>query len=231
MPTCPHCGTSASGNFCTACGQPLQFKRITLHSVIHEVFHFFTHLDKGFPYTLKQLMTQPGTMQRQYFAGQRARHQKPFSMYFICITVAALGMYWIDKTVLRWFDAGEAAELTFFNKYLALVQVLMLPFYALVVFIFFRKAGYNYAEISVQQLYTFSFLFLMVMVIHLLKFIWPSLQTRYVELPAIVAYVVWTNFHFFTSLPRWQVVLLSLVATGVCFAAATMVQDALVKQF
>jgi hypothetical protein len=31
-----------------------------------EVFHFFTHLDRGFPYTLKKLIVSPGTVQRDY---------------------------------------------------------------------------------------------------------------------------------------------------------------------
>src|SRR5689334_7088328 len=48
---CKHCKTTGSGTFCAVCGQALHTKRISLHSILHEAFHFFTHLDHGFPYT------------------------------------------------------------------------------------------------------------------------------------------------------------------------------------
>lgn len=71
----------ASGKYCTECGQAISVKRISVGSIVHEVFHFFTHVDKGLPFTIKKLITHPGTMQREYLDGNRIRHQKPFSMF------------------------------------------------------------------------------------------------------------------------------------------------------
>jgi hypothetical protein len=63
-------------------------------------------------------------------------------------------------------------------------------------FCFSRKAGYNYAEVLIQFLYTFSCLLTIVAMVQLLKFIWPHLQTRYVELPLVLIYTVITSVHF-----------------------------------
>src|SRR4051794_24556688 len=87
---CRYCNTMGAGNFCSACGQKFKTERLTLGLIFHEAFHFFTHLDHGFPYTLKRLLKSPGTMQKEYVDGVRLKYQKPFSMFFLCATVAAL---------------------------------------------------------------------------------------------------------------------------------------------
>src|SRR5215210_6216587 len=107
---CKSCGYSGYGNYCSHCGQPYETRRITLRGLLHDVFHFFTHLDKGFAYTLKQLIIAPGKMQRDYIEGDRARHQKPFSMFFICATITALLRYWINLALMRYFKSGNVSE-------------------------------------------------------------------------------------------------------------------------
>ncbi len=80
--------------------------------MLPEVFHFFTHLDKGFLYTLKSLLKHPGRMQHGYVEGDRSRHQKPFSMFFICLTIAALSRYWIFRGVYG-ADQNDDNEIIF----------------------------------------------------------------------------------------------------------------------
>src|ERR1700754_2075948 len=97
MTTCKNCGHTGEGAYCSNCGQPHAVKRITIHTVLHEVAHLFTHLDSGFLYTLKALAINPGHMQRAYLEGHRSRHQKPFSMFFVCATIAGIGIFWMTK--------------------------------------------------------------------------------------------------------------------------------------
>jgi len=78
-------------------------------------------------------------------------------------------------------------------------------------------------------LYTFSFLLLMVATIQLLKFIWPHLQTRYIELPAIIIYSAITNATFFNRHRKWVLVLKSILATTLCFILAEITQDFLIN--
>lgn len=226
---CRVCRMPAAEKFCQHCGEQVAVKKITASSILHEVFHYFTHLDKGFPYTLKQLIRKPGTMQKEYVEGMRSKHQKPFSMFFICITITALGLYWINYMLVKYFGKDNSDELFFFQQYMVWLQFLLLPFYSLAMFLLFRKSGYNYGEIVVLMLYTFSVLFIILVMIHLLKFIVPDLETRYLELPAALVYSLVTNFRFFKLQPRWKVALKTVVACGVIFLLAALTQDNLIK--
>jgi len=226
--TCKQCGSHGNGKFCSTCGQLYAVKKITVKGILHEIFHFFTHLEKGFPYTLRKLITNPGEMQREYIEGQRVRHQKPFSMYFLSVTAAALLYYWINYTLVRYLHT-DADELTFFNRYMVMLQIALVPVYSLITWIFFIKARYNYAETLVLLLYSFSMILLMAACIQLLKFIWPHLQTRYVELPLITIYLTLTNIRFFNEIPKWSAFARSVLATALCFLAATYTQDQLVS--
>jgi hypothetical protein len=83
---CKYCQQAGTGKYCNQCGQLFVAKRITFSSIRHEVFHFFTHMDKGILFTLKKLITSPGAMQRDYIHGDRFKRQKPFSTFFIGAT-------------------------------------------------------------------------------------------------------------------------------------------------
>jgi hypothetical protein len=225
---CRSCGTIVNGSYCSNCGQKINIKRITLPDLLHEVFHFFTHLDKGFPFTLKSLIKAPGTMQKAYLEGDRARHQKPFSMFFISATISALIYYWVHRALMQYFEAGDQHEAEFFNHYWVVLHICLFPFYSLFTYLCFKKAGYYYGEIGVFQLYTFSFIFLVLSILQLTKFIYPSIETRYLEVPLLLIYAIITNLNFFTGIKRISVILLSILNIGLTFLLAAAVQDTLI---
>ena len=222
---CRYCGFSGVENYCNRCGQPFTTKRISLSGLLHDVFHFFTHLDRGFGYTLKKLIIAPGYMQKNYIEGERNKHQKPFSMFFICATVAALSRYWIFSALMKYYNTGNISEANFFHEYMVIVHIAMLPFYVFITYLFFYKSRYNYAEIGVLILYTMSIFFLAATIIALLKFIWPHLDTAYIELPIFIIYNVVTFINFFDKLPRWIVVLKSIFIIIILFFLVRIVED------
>lgn len=63
---CKSYGFSGNENYCSRCGLPHKTKRISMTGLLHDVFHFFTHLEKGFGYTVKMLIISPGHMQWKY---------------------------------------------------------------------------------------------------------------------------------------------------------------------
>lgn len=223
--TCKSCGQSGPGQYCSNCGQVYQPKRITVPGLMHDVFHFFTHLDKGFGYTLKQLITAPGQMQREYIEGKRNRHQKPFSMFFICITLAALIRYWVYTVLLKYYNTGDASEISFINEYMVILQIILLPIHILITYLFFYKSKYNYAEIGVFILYTVSIFGLIVTFVSPLKFIWWGMDSAYVELPIIVIYNTLTFIHFFNTIPRWIVILKSLFTLLIGFVIVNYLEE------
>lgn len=225
MQVCKSCGKSGNGKYCSQCGQTYEIKRITLKGLLHDVFHFFTHLDKGFGFTLRQLFTVPGKMQYEYIAGNRHPYQKPFSMFFICATVAGLGRYWIYLAVLRYYHTGNIAEANFFHEYLVALQILLLPFNVLLTYFLFYKTNYNYAETGVFLLYTTSGFFLIVTVISLLRFIWPSLDTALIELPLLTIYNAVSFLNFYTQQAKWLVVVKSIILFACLFFTTQIIED------
>jgi len=212
-------------NYCGQCGHPAAVNRITFKSLLLDVFHLFTHVDKGILYTIKKLITSPGTMQRNYIEGDRARHQKPFAMFFISATVAGLIRYWINIALVNYYQGGDAVEGDLFHKYLVIIHIFLLPLYVLITYLVFYKKKFNYAEVGVMVLYTTSFFFLITTFIWLLRFIWPQLDTAYIELPVIALYNMITFINFYREDKVWLIVIKSLITVTLIFLAAGFFED------
>jgi len=225
MQTCKSCGNEGTGKYCNNCGQSYATKRISSKSLLHDVFHFFTHLEKGFGYTLKQLIVAPGIMQRDYVQGKRSRHQKPFSMFFICISINAIVRYFIFEILAKYFHTDTLAEADYFHQYQLFLYLALVPLMSAITWLFFLKAQYNFAEIVVSQLYSFSFILLIVIPIGFLKFIWNSLDTAYIELPLICIYSVITFIRFFNHTNRWVTAVKGLVVILLLFFIVQKVED------
>lgn len=227
---CKSCNQSSEGRYCSRCGQQLQTKRITFLGLLHDVFHLFTHMDRGILLTLKMLIVSPGLMQRQYIEGDRSRHQKPFAMFFISATVFALLLYWINVALINYYDAGDVKEALFFNKYMVMLLIGSIPFYTLLTYLFFISSRYNIAEIGVLVLYTVSMSILAIACINMLKFIWPRLETRYIEFPFIVIYNTITFMFFFDTSTRWIVILKSIACITIFYLTVASLQDVIVER-
>jgi hypothetical protein len=222
---CKSCGVSGSGNYCSNCGQSLKVERISIPSLLRDLLYFFTHMEKGFGYTLKQLLLAPGQMQRNYINGRRSIHQKPFSMFLICATITAIARYWILTLFIRYYHIDTVSEATFFHEYMVLTYLFLVPSYVLIAYLLFFRSGYNFAEIGVLTLYMVSILFLASNIISLLKLVFPYLDTAYVEFPIFTIYLTITLINFFQSIPRWQVIIKSIVLMILVFFINNFTED------
>lgn len=78
---CLNCGTTVPDKYCTNCGQEnLELRENFLHLMLHSVGHYF-HFESKFFNSLIPLFTKPGYLTKEYFAGRRASHLNPISMY------------------------------------------------------------------------------------------------------------------------------------------------------
>jgi hypothetical protein len=226
--TCKSCGSSGRGNFCSHCGQSLNTKRITVTELIREIYHYFTHIEKGFLFTLKQLVIAPGLMQRTYIQGKRNIHQKPFSMFLICATISAVSRYWIFNAIIHYYHTDIVSEAKFFHEYMVMMFILLVPVYVLITYLLFYKSGYNYAEIGVLILYMAAIFFLLAVLIGFLKLIFPHLDTVYIEFPVYIIYITITLINFFKTMPRWQVAIKSLIIITAIILINQVMEDLLI---
>lgn len=226
---CPSCGYTGHDKYCSRCGHLLDVKRLTMKGLIQDVIHLFTKFEKGFGYTLKQLIIAPGHLQRSYIQGNRKKNQSPFSMFFICATIAAVARYWILIYIETHLHSINTTEANFFKEYMVLLYILLVPLYALILYFLFYKSGYNYTEMIVLLLYTLSIIFLASPVLFLLMIIWPYLDVMYVEFVIYVIYFVITLLNFFKNYPRWKVYLLSILVFALAFIINQVMEDLVMK--
>jgi hypothetical protein len=152
-------------------------------------------------------------------------YQKPFSMFLLCGTIAAVIRYWIFYTLVQIYQTDTFFEAQFFHEYMVIMYIALVPFYALTIYLLFIKSGYNYAEVGVMLLYTSSIFFLLACLICFLKFIFPDFDTAYVELPLFTFYLFITLFKFFKTIPWWIVAIKSLIIIAVIFSINQVMEN------
>lgn len=108
---CLNCGTTVTDKFCPSCGQEnLELHENFLHLVLHSVGHYF-HFESKFFNSIVPLFTKPGYLTKEYFAGRRASHLNPISMY-ISISILFFFLFTANsnsnkKDILEEKDAQE----------------------------------------------------------------------------------------------------------------------------
>jgi hypothetical protein len=216
MTTCINCSYKSDGKFCPNCGQPLEYERIKLSSLLHDVVHTFTHFEHKLLFTIKELAVRPGFMQKNFLHGYRAKSQKPFSMFVVCGTVCSLVLYFI-------YMHTSNAEEYFYKHYWVFLHAALLPFYAFSTWLFFKSSRLYYAEALVLTIYMLGFMLLLVIPINLLRYSFNNGVVLLGEVIVLIAYTIWTNLNFFDNKPSWLITVKSFICIVLNFAVFNVI--------
>lgn len=87
-PACPDCGSHAVATFCAHCGerQPSHADYTARH-IAGEVLSEFVSVDGRLWRSIVALLSKPGFLTAEYFAGRRNRYMRPFGL-FVMLNVA-----------------------------------------------------------------------------------------------------------------------------------------------
>ena len=80
---CANCGASMQGEFCHECGQSIHSVLKPVHGMLEETMETVLHIDGRIVHTLPPLLTKPGFLTMEYFAGRRVRYIAPFRLMFV----------------------------------------------------------------------------------------------------------------------------------------------------
>ena len=96
---CTNCGHPNAEVFCARCGekQP-DHHDVSLGHFFHELAHELLHLDSKLFRTLRVLVTRPGELTADYFAGRKTRYITPLRL-FLTLFALQLIVYTIYKPV------------------------------------------------------------------------------------------------------------------------------------
>jgi hypothetical protein len=116
---CGNCGTALAGEYCGKCGQRHEPHVHSLGHFAGEAFESITHADSRLWRTLWYLLSRPGVLTREFFAGRRVSYLPPFRLYLVitlvCFLVASLpeqltGGKTLAKTQQKKAEMDQAAN-------------------------------------------------------------------------------------------------------------------------
>lgn len=158
---CQNCSTLILNNFCDNCGQK-KFKKIDRKYIWDEIQYTFLHTNKGFLYSVKNIIKNPGKTARAFIEGNRVNHYKPILLVFVLsgistfISVKIIGF----EKIMSAFYVKETLNsaymndvMTFIKSYNSILMLFLIPFFALTTKLTFRKWGNNYYEHIVINAY------------------------------------------------------------------------------
>lgn len=162
---CQNCNEVITLSFCSNCGQK-KYKRVDRKYLWDEIQYTVIHTNKGFLYSVKSVLKNPGKTARQYIDGNRVSHYKPISLVFVLSGIATFLSYKVLKLKevtnayfsQQHLNSGFMNDaMSFMSSYTSLLMLLLVPLFALTTKIAFRKWGHNYYEHVVMNAYILSF--------------------------------------------------------------------------
>lgn len=151
---CQNCESQIDQNFCGNCGQK-KYKRIDRKYLIDEIQYLAIHTNKGFFYSIKNIIRNPGKTALDFINGNRVNHYKPLYLAFLLCGFSAFLSYQflgLNKIMQIVFEQSgnwtpELSKfMAFYSSYNSFIMLLMVPVFAIFTSLAFRKWGQNYYE-------------------------------------------------------------------------------------
>ena len=186
MADCLNCGQALTerARYCPACGQSTRILRRPWLQALREVLDELFDFDGRMLQSLRLLLTQPGRLPLDYNDGRRVAHTSPVRMYLLI----SLLFFFVLPVIVP--PTPEAApEHHFAVDLYSRGMFLLLPIYALLLKLFYRR--FFYLEHLVYSAYLFSAMFIAIGAMMAIE----ELSNRYLLLLGvqlvILAYVLW----------------------------------------
>lgn len=167
---CKNCQSTFEGIYCSKCGQKYIEDRFSLRQILRDLFQMITNLEKGFWFTMRELLVRPDQVIKAYLSGITVKYYNPFRYYFIIIAVSALlqvslGIFDLQQTAIRdTFNPNMSEEelqrqlaiMEGVKKFLNFIPLIILPFVSTFFYWIFRKRGWNFAEHLISSTYIYG---------------------------------------------------------------------------
>ncbi len=158
---CANCTAVFSSAYCPDCGQKAGIGRLAMHNLVHELWHGFTHTDKGIIRLWTDLLLRPAVAYNNYFSGRRKEYFSPVVFFLL-----SFGLYiYLDQQVFDYQDyifKQHTGHLfnneigRFVQEHAKYIALALLPVQSLVSYAFFSKR-YNLAECITFWLFCVAF--------------------------------------------------------------------------
>lgn len=215
---CLNCNNNIEQNFCSNCGQK-KYKRIDRKYIWEEVQYSTVHMNKGFFYSIKIILKNPGKAARTFIDGNRVNHYKPIALIFILTGISSFIAYQMiglgemtDKVnALQTQDAEQLKMMKNINNYIqtymSFFLLAMLPFLALFSRWSFKSFGNNFYEHVLMNAYILIYSILIsLLVFYPLLYIFKDNETAFmtISLFSSLSYLVILPYFYKNFYPEFS---------------------------
>lgn len=206
---CSHCGYGYDGRCCPQCGMPAGNERFTFKRLIRNFLDIWGFGSRPMFRTIRDLFWRPGYMIRDYLSGHYLSYFPPFKMLAVLtaiIVVLALLFHTKDndfggilieaidavtrnvkdkpvaegiKRVIRYFSDNDLYRI--FAQNIVMI---------IVVWMLFRKKGYNLVETAFSQIYINCQFHIITILFLLITFKLPETSILPYSVPSMVAFIM-----------------------------------------
>lgn len=152
--------SSQSTERCVNCGHPRELQRINGNYIVSEIASLLS-FEKGFLFTLRELLLRPGLSVRHFIVKDRSRFVKPVIFIIVCSLIYSLLQQltsfedgYINYQFDDWSQSATGMIFKWISKNYGYANILMALFIGLWAKLFFRKYAYSYYEIFILLLFT-----------------------------------------------------------------------------
>ena len=153
---CLNCGAEVMGSYCHVCGQPVGTGRLSMRQVASDGVQSLLRLNRGFLYTVGNLLIRPWKVIADYIHGKRVRYTAPVALLVLLAFFSVLSDRWFSPEVVKSATAETDVFLRIMTEAPALVYLLvMLPIILPLRLVYRRYGGrrFNTAEYAVAAIY------------------------------------------------------------------------------
>ena len=186
--TCQNCNNIIIENFCGNCGQK-KFKRIDKKYVLDEVQYSLIHTNKGFLYSAKKIIKNPGKTAHEFIYGNRVNHYKPLLLVFLLSgisTFISIKIIGLDKIMTNYYTAQHMNTKlmndiqAIMSSYNSIIMLMLIPIISIFTKLALRKWGQNYYEHIIMNAYALSFyIFLSIFFLYPIMFLFRTNVNAY----------------------------------------------------
>ena len=230
---CQNCNHTITENFCGNCGQK-KFKRIDKKYVLDEVQYSLIHTNRGFLYSAKKILKNPGKTAHEFIYGNRVNHYKPLLLVFLLSgisTFISLKVIGLDKILSDYYTAQHLNSklmndmMAVVFSYNSIIMLILIPIISIFTKLALKKWGQNYYEHIIMNAYALSFyIFLSIIVLYPIMFLLRTNANAYsiftcltmLTLPLIS---IWFYKGFYPDKSLKTIILRVLLIIGLIFLA------------
>jgi len=194
MNICKKCKCEFKGNYCSNCGHPQVIERINGRYIVSEIGSVL-NFQKGFFFTIKELLIRPGKNIKTFITEDRNRLVKPIMFILITSLIYSLvnSFFHLEDGFID--GASDALEdtksvtlkiLEWVQGHYGYANIIMAVFIGLWLKVFFRKNHYNFFEILILLCFVMGIGMLIYSIFGVIK---GLTQSNVAEVGAMIAFI------------------------------------------